>query len=277
MPEFPLKRMLPAVLILLFATIVLYFPVASFEFIRFDDDQYVVNNPFVKNGPSIEGLRKAVTETYAANWHPLTWASHMVDCGIFGLKHPGGHHLTNLLFHAANTVLLFFVLYAMTRAVWRSFFVAALFALHPLHIESVAWVAERKDVLSGFFWMLTLWLYYLYVRKPSAVRFLWVCVVFALGLGEQADGGDASVRAPFARLLASEAVRRRSGRSFAYAVQKKARFLDRREMAPVCPVRGVLRHHYIFAGENGRHRVVGICASRRSAAECRGRLRRLSG
>ena len=114
----------------------------------------------------MEGIGWAFTTGHAANWHPLTWISHMVDVQLFGL-HPGWHHLVNLLFHLANTLLLFLVLHRMTNALWQSAFVAALFALHPLHVESVAWVAERKDVLSTFFWMLTMGVYVSYVARPG--------------------------------------------------------------------------------------------------------------
>ena len=125
------------------------------------------------NGPSLPVI--------PANWHPLTWLSHMLDWQLFG-PNAGGHHLTNLIFHIANTLLLFIVLKQMTHRLWPSAFVAALFALHPLHVESVAWVAERKDVLSTFFWMLTMWAYVRFVSHPKITRYLLVVVFFALGL-----------------------------------------------------------------------------------------------
>ncbi|MHC4658730.1 MAG: tetratricopeptide repeat protein [Planctomycetota bacterium] len=123
----------------------------------------------------------AFTTDHASNWHPLTWLSHMLDCRLFGTE-PGWHHLTNLLFHVMNTLLLFAVLNRMTRALWRSAFVAAAFALHPLHVESVAWIAERKDVLSTFFWMLTMAAYLRYVNRPGVSRYLLTLLPFALGL-----------------------------------------------------------------------------------------------
>src|SRR6202044_3047470 len=129
----------------------------------------------------------AFRSTEASNWHPLTWISHMADCQVYGL-HPWGHHLTNVLLHAANALLLFILLRGMTRAPWRSLFVAALFGLHPLHVESVAWIAERKDVLSTTFWMLTLWAYATRAQKIRAHEahatgwYLLALVFFAAGL-----------------------------------------------------------------------------------------------
>src|SRR5208283_5662499 len=125
-------------------------------------DDYITNNAHVKAGLTWTGVIWAFRTGAAANWHPLTWLSHMLDCQLYGL-YPGGHHSTNLLFHVANTLLLFLWLRQLTGALWRSALVAALFAWHPLHVESVAWAAERKDVLSAFFWMLTLMAYTRYV------------------------------------------------------------------------------------------------------------------
>ena len=142
-------------------TIALYWPTTGHDFINFDDLNYVTANPHVLGGLTWENAGWALTTLYFGLWHPLTWISHMVDCQCFGLR-AGGHHLTGLLLHAANTVLLFVILHRMTGARWRSAVVAALFALHPLHVESVAWVAERKDVLSMFFVMLTFWAYHRY-------------------------------------------------------------------------------------------------------------------
>ena len=148
-------------------TIVLYWPTTGHDFINFDDPNYVTTNPHVLGGLTWESAGWAFTTLYFGLWHPLTWISHMLDCQCIGLR-PGGHHLTGLLLHAANTVLLFVVLRRMTGARWRSAVVAALFALHPLHVESVAWVAERKDVLSTFFVMLTLWAYHGYTAGRGA-------------------------------------------------------------------------------------------------------------
>jgi hypothetical protein len=151
-------------------------------FVNYDDDRYVYANPQVIQGLSLKGIEWAFTHSVMANWHPLTVISHMLDCQLYGL-HAGGHHLTNILLHAATAILLFLVLREMTGALWRSAFVAAVFAVHPLRVESVAWVAERKDVLSGLFFMLTLGAYVRYVHKPPSVgRYLTVMFVFALGL-----------------------------------------------------------------------------------------------
>ena len=136
------------------------------EFVNYDDDIYVYENPVVARGLSLQGIVLAFTRVHSFNWHPLTWISHMLDCQFYGLS-PGGHHLTNVLLHTATAILLFLVLRRMTGFLWRSAFVAAVFAIHPLRVESVAWVAERKDVLSGLFFMLTLWAYTRYVASDS--------------------------------------------------------------------------------------------------------------
>ena len=168
-------------LFLIVSTLAVYWQVRNHDFVNLDDDVYVTLNPYVRGGFSGENAIWAFTKIHAGNWHPLTWLSHMLDCELFGLK-AGMHHLTNLLFHIANSILLFFVFRRMTGAIWQSAFVAALFALHPLHVESVAWVAERKDVLSTFFWMLTLWAYVRYTERPGVNRYIWVVILFALGL-----------------------------------------------------------------------------------------------
>ena len=133
----------------------------------YDDRDYVYENPAITKGLHWEGVVWAFTHSHGANWHPLTTLSHMLDCQLFGLN-PRGHHLTNVLLHTASVLLLFLVLRKMTGALWRSAFVAAVFAIHPLGVESVAWVAERKDVLSGLFFMLTLWAYWRYTQKQAA-------------------------------------------------------------------------------------------------------------
>jgi len=151
------------------------------DFVNFDDDVYVYNNPFVTRGISVNSVIQAFTDNHARNWHPLTTITHMLDCQLYGLR-AGGHHFTNVLLHTVAVVLLFLGLQQMTGALWRSAFVAAVFAIHPLHVESVAWVAERKDVLSGVFFMLTMIAYVHYARAPSIWRYLTVLFVFALGL-----------------------------------------------------------------------------------------------
>ena len=139
------------------------------EFVNYDDNMYVYENPVVSSGLSWKGVKWVFTHSLSANWHPLTMMSHMLDCQLYGLN-PGGHHLTNVLLHTASVILLFLVLRRMTGFLWRSAFVAAVFAIHPLRVESVAWVAERKDVLSGLFFMLTLWAYTRYVASDRSRR-----------------------------------------------------------------------------------------------------------
>ena len=132
------------------AVAITYWPVHNFGFVRFDDPMYVTENPHIVNGVTLSAVRWAFTSGYAANWHPVTWLSHMADVQLFAFD-AGAHHIMNVLLHAVTTALLFGTLFRMTGALWRSAFVAALFGLHPIHVESVAWVAERKDVLSAFF------------------------------------------------------------------------------------------------------------------------------
>lgn len=177
---FPWRQYLPITAILLL-TAAVYAQVREFGFMPIDDPVYVSLNGYVRNGLNSQSVIWALTARAASNWHPLTWMSHMLDCGLFGLD-AGRHHVTSLLFHLANTLLLFIVLKRATGAVWRSVFVAGLFALHPLHVESVAWIAERKDVLSTFFWLLTMLAYVYYAERPRVERYLLVAVAFALGL-----------------------------------------------------------------------------------------------
>ncbi len=162
-------------------TLAVFWQAGNCAFTNFDDPVYVTSNSHVLGGVTWEAVRWAFTTTNASNWHPLTWLSHMVDCQLYGLN-PRGHHFTSLFFHIANTLLLFFLFTRMTGATWKSAFVAALFAVHPLHVESVAWVAERKDVLSAFFWFLTMFLYAGYVNKPGVARYMPVVLSFAAGL-----------------------------------------------------------------------------------------------
>ena len=151
------------------------------DFINYDDPRYVYENTRITNGLSLEGICWAFTHIHSMNWHPLTTISHMLDCQFYGVK-AGWHHFTNVLLHTIAVILLFLALRGMTGALWRSAFVAAVFAIHPLRVESVAWIAERKDVLSGVFFMLTLLAYAHYVRLPSLGRYLLVAFVFACGL-----------------------------------------------------------------------------------------------
>ena len=168
-------------LALIAANLIVYASLQHHGFVNFDDGDYVGENPMVARGLTWHGVSWAFTTGYASNWHPLTWLSHMLDVQLYGLN-PGPHHLTNLLFHIANTLLLFGLLHRTTGALGRSAFVAGLFAVHPLHVESVTWVAERKDVLSTLFAMLTLWAYVAFTRRPSLHRYLAVFLLFALGL-----------------------------------------------------------------------------------------------
>ena len=168
-------------LLLLAVTLALYWPVLQARFLNFDDNLYVTDNARVQGGVTIENIGWAFTTGHAANWHPLTWVSHMLDWQMYGAA-AGGHHLTNLLFHAANALLLFAFLQFATKAFWRSLIVAGLFAWHPVHVESVAWVSERKDVLSTFFWLLAMIAYLAYAQRPGWARYAVVSLFFVLGL-----------------------------------------------------------------------------------------------
>ncbi len=162
-------------------TFAVFAPVRHFSFVSWDDPGYVTENPVVSRGLTPAGVAWAFTSPGHFYWHPLTWLSHMTDVRIFGMQ-AGAHHVVNLVLHAAGALLLFWLLRRMTGKTGRSLFVAALFAVHPLHVESVAWIAERKDVLSGVWWMVSLWAYLEYVRKPGRARYAWLVVFFALGL-----------------------------------------------------------------------------------------------
>jgi tetratricopeptide (TPR) repeat protein len=168
-------------LALLIATFAVYAQVRHFEFVNLDDSAYTSGNLLVRRGITTEGLKWALTSQDAANWFPATRISHMLDCQFFGLD-SGWHHITNVLIHGLTSLLLFLFLYRATGARWRSALVAFLFAVHPLHVESVAWVAERKDVLSAFFWFLTLWAYVRYTERLSSRRYLLVLLTFCFGL-----------------------------------------------------------------------------------------------
>jgi tetratricopeptide (TPR) repeat protein len=176
-------------------TLAVYLPALNHDFVAYDDQQYVTDNPRVQTGLTWTGLVWAFG-FHAGNWHPLAWLSHMVDCQLYGAS-AGGHHLTNVLLHIASTLLLFSVLNRMTNQMWRSAAVAALFAWHPLHVESVAWVAERKDVLCAFFWMLTLWFYVRHAAQPSIARYLFTLGAFGLCLMAKPMG----VTLPFVLML----------------------------------------------------------------------------
>jgi tetratricopeptide (TPR) repeat protein len=169
------------------AVMVVFWPALRYGFVHYDDQDYVTDNKDVQHGLNWQSVKWALTTAHATNWHPVTWMSHMVDYQLYALQ-PGGHHLTSLLLHAANSILLFLLLGRLTGALWPSAFVAAIFALHPLRVESVVWISERKDVLSTFFWMLTVWAYVRYAEnlksKVSSFKYFYALalVLFALAL-----------------------------------------------------------------------------------------------
>ncbi|HEY1263981.1 MAG TPA: hypothetical protein VGF06_10675, partial [Terriglobales bacterium] len=177
----PEKRTLIFCLLLAVATLSVYNPVSSHPFVNYDDDRYVTDNPHVRGGLSWDTVRWAFTTSAEANWHPLTWISHALDCQVFRLN-PAGPHYVNLLLHALNAVILFLLLSRVTGRAGPSLAVAALFALHPMNVESVAWIAERKNLLSMFFFLLALLAYERYARKPGIGRYCLVALWFACGL-----------------------------------------------------------------------------------------------
>ncbi|GFO70466.1 O-GlcNAc transferase [Geomonas limicola] len=174
-------KLVLAPLLLVCLTAAVYAQVAQHRFVSFDDTLYLTANPNLSRGLSAEGIRWAFTSLYGSNWHPVTWLSHLVDVQLFGMA-PAGHHLVNVALHIVAVLLLMYFLHRATGAFWRSWLVAALFALHPLHVESVAWAAERKDVLSGLFFFLTLILYRRYAERPGQPGYLLTLTVYLLGL-----------------------------------------------------------------------------------------------
>jgi tetratricopeptide (TPR) repeat protein len=181
-PSAPFRTRLWIALALVAACIVVFGRVVHFDFLNYDDNAYITDNQWIRGGLTAAGIRFAfLTIDYPSYWHPGTWLSHMIDCQLFGLN-PGGHHLTNLLLHITNTLLVFAVFRRLTGALWRSAILAVLFAVHPLRIESVAWVAERKDLLSGFWFLVTLWAYCRFTQRPSGIRYLLVLASLAIGL-----------------------------------------------------------------------------------------------
>jgi tetratricopeptide (TPR) repeat protein len=177
-------------------TFAVFWQTIDFQFLNYDDTIYVTENPVVQQGLTGKGLAWAFTYGKIGHWHPLTWLSHMLDCQFYGLN-PGGPHMTNVVLHSLAAALLLLALKELTGNLWRSAFVAAVFAIHPLRVESVAWIAERKDVLSGVFFMLTLWAYARYARRPSTDRYIVVTVAYALGLLSK----NTLVTLPFVLLL----------------------------------------------------------------------------
>jgi tetratricopeptide (TPR) repeat protein len=216
---------------------VAYCQVVRNEFVQCDDDEYIYRNPAVRQGLTWAGVDWAFREPHAANWHPLTWMSHMLDWQWFGGWAPG-HHLESLALHAASAVVLFLALRLMTGALWSSAAVAALFALHPLRVESVAWAAERKDVLSGLFFMLTLLSYGWYARRPGVLRYALVCLALALGLMSKAM----LVTLPCVLLLLDywplgrwKAARADSGKTVPRSPKVASRGREAREVPPAPP------------------------------------------
>ena len=192
----PAKRALVLSLLLAAFTLAIYNQATHFSFLNFDDDRYVTQNPHVQAGLTVDTVKWALTSTSEANWHPLTWISHALDCQFFGLN-PSGHHLISILLHALNAVLLFLLLWEGTGRMELSFFVAITFALHPVNVESVAWVAERKNVLSTMFFLLTLGAYGWYAHSPGWKRYLAVATLFVCGLASK----PMLVTLPFVLLL----------------------------------------------------------------------------
>jgi protein O-mannosyl-transferase len=168
-------------LLLLVLIFFVFFQTRTHGFINYDDETYITSNPHVAQGLNVQNMIWAFSTSDASNWHPLTWISHMMDIQIYGVN-PGAHHFTNMLFHIANSFLIFFLFRKMTCEFWKSCFLAVLFAIHPLHVESVAWVAERKDVLSTFFGLITLWGYVRYVKKPGIYRYGLILIFYSLSL-----------------------------------------------------------------------------------------------
>ncbi len=179
----PANATLVVCLLLAAVTAISFWEVGGHQFVNYDDNCYVTDNRVVQAGVTGEGLKWAFCRLQGEHtyWHPLSWVSHMVDCQLFGLR-PAGHHLVNLLFHLLNTILVFLVFRRLTGAFWRCAVLAGLFALHPLQVDTVAWVAERKNLLSACFWLLTMWAYVRYTERPGAARYVAVLVLYALGL-----------------------------------------------------------------------------------------------
>lgn len=176
-----MKHVVKICFFLVLAVVAVYWPVINYEFVKYDDNTYIEVNPSIKSGFTLQNIRWAFTSGYASNWHPVTWLSHTLDYQLFGTW-AGGHHLVNVLFHIANTLLLFIILLRLTGTLWASAFAAALFGIHPLHVESVAWVAERKDVLSTLFWMLTILAYSHYGKRQKWTTYLLTLIFFILGI-----------------------------------------------------------------------------------------------
>jgi tetratricopeptide (TPR) repeat protein len=232
-------------LLLALVTLVVFLPVTRQDFLQYDDDDYIGSNPIVQNGLTLAGTKWAFTTFRTKNWHPLTWLSHMADCQFFKLN-AGAHHFVNVLFHAADAALLFILLLRLTEKIWPSALVAALFAWHPLHVESVAWISERKDMLSTGFALLALLSYVKFVKEKSRRSFWLALVFFALGLLAK----PMLVTLPFVMLLLDLwPLQRFSGDSFRWSlVSEKAPFFLL--TAASCVVTCVAQHAAIMPLEN---------------------------
>ncbi len=219
-------------------TVGIYAQVIGHQFITLDDPTYIRENPMVNRGVTSAGLAWAFTTFHAANWHPLTWISHMIDCQLFGTN-AGRHLFVNTLIHSANTLLIFYFLFRTTHARWPSALVAALFALHPLHVESVAWASERKDTLCTFFGLLSLIAYVRYAEARSIGRYAWVAITLALGLLAK----PMLVTWPFVMLLLDYWPLRRLQRLGASDQSSPLRQTSSREIAAVCPRNRICDYH----------------------------------
>ncbi|HOZ62035.1 MAG TPA: glycosyltransferase family 39 protein, partial [Smithellaceae bacterium] len=175
------KQSILVVLILIILILCVYWPVQNYDFINFDDPTYITENSHVQTGFSVDGLRWAFSTNYFGLWNPMVWLSFMLDFHLFRFN-AGGYHWTNVIIHIFNAILLFLLFRHLTGTIWRSAFVAALFAVHPINVESVAWISERKNVLSTFFWILTMLCYVWYTRKPNWKRYVPILISFAMGL-----------------------------------------------------------------------------------------------
>jgi protein O-mannosyl-transferase len=182
-------------LLLAVLTLILYSPISGHPFVNYDDGPYITDNSHIQNGLNWETIRWAATAVYAANWHPLTWVAHGVNFDLFG-RDAGGHHVTSMLLNAAITVLLFLLLAAATRSVGKSWLVAAIFGVHPLNVEAVAWAAELKTLLCTFFVLLTLGAYGWYARKPGIGKVRISGGAFSAWAGVETDGSHAAICAP---------------------------------------------------------------------------------
>jgi protein O-mannosyl-transferase len=218
----PSDRTILIVIALVALNLTVYWDVRRFDFVNWDDPTYLTENPNVQAGLSLSNVSWALTTGHSPYWHPLTWLSHMLDVSLYGMD-PGAHHATSVAIHTASTVLLFLLLRRLTGQVGPSAFVAAVFAVHPLHVESVAWLAERKDVLSGFFLVLTIWMYVRYVDRPGPRRYAGVCATYMLALMSK----PMAVTLPFVLLLLDVWPLRRLGSAGTDVTARKRAMLEK--------------------------------------------------